>query len=133
MVKTAIPEKITADFCGTLRYIARLNIATSGKYRLELPQAKRALTELYVNGKNVGVRPWGPYCWDLELPVGESVLAIDLTTTAAPAFWSESHSEYLKNNNYFNGYHQKCMEFEKMFPDEKPLAGAILKAVMINS
>jgi hypothetical protein len=130
MVETAIPDKITADFCGTLRYTARVNIATAGKFRLELPQAQRALTELNVNGEKAGECPWGPYCWDLELPAGESVLAIDLTTTAAPAFWSDSHSEFLKANDYFNDYHKKCMEFEKMFPDEKPLAGAILKAVM---
>ena len=68
MVETAIPEKITADFCITLRYNARVNTTPAGKYRLELTQAKRALTELYVNGKNAGEHPWGPYCWDLELP-----------------------------------------------------------------
>jgi len=129
MVEIPVPEKIDADFCGTLRYTAVADAAVAGKFRLELPQAQRALAELSVNGKKQGECPWGPYVWDIELPEGKSELAIDLTTTAAPAFWSESHSQFLKANGYFNDYHKICMKFEKLFPEEKPLAGATLTPV----
>lgn len=128
MAEIPVPAQITADFCGTLRYTAEVNVPTAGKFRLELPQAQRALTELSVNGRKSGERPWGPYVWEFELPAGKNELALDLTTTAAPAFWSEKHSEFLKANGYFNRYHKICMEFEKLFPEETPLAGAVLQS-----
>ena len=120
--------KVDEHFCGTLRYEAEIETSAARKFRLVLPQAKRAMCNLKVNGKTSGVKVWPPYIWEVELVPGKNRLQMDLSGTPDAAFTAPEHIKYLQENSFDNVYFQRCMTFEKLFPHEKPLADARLEA-----
>ena len=126
LVKTDAAGEVDENFCGTLRYKAGVELAESGKVKLLLPNARRAMCELFVNGKSAGARVWQPYCWEIELPAGETILTMDISNTPNAAVTSSEHQKFLHENSFDNIYWQRCMKFEKLFPNEKTLDGAQL-------
>ena len=84
------------------------------------------MIKLTVNSKDAGAKVWPPYCWEIELAAGEKILQLDLSGTPDAAFTVPEHLKYLRENNFNNAYFERCMEFEKIFPDESPLTGACL-------
>ena len=118
---------VDENFCGTLRYSAEIELETAQKFRLTLPDARRAMCLLSVNGKNSGVRVWQPYVWEIELAAGKNLLRMDISGTPDAAFTAPEHISYLKENKFDNVYFNRCMTFEKLFPDEEPLANAVIE------
>ena len=114
------------NFCGTLRYEAETELAEARKVKLQLPNARRAMCELFVNGKSAGAQVWQDYCWEIDLPASKTVLTMDISNTPDAAVTSSEHQKFLHDNNFDNQYWQRCMQFETLFPDEKPLDGALI-------
>ena len=108
-------------------YKAEVTVTEQKHCTLCLPEAKRAMCELYVNGNSAGKQAWGPYCWELTLEAGKNELAFDITTTSYEAFADPAHIERMRAKNYINMYVEKCLEFEKLFPEESPLQKALLR------
>lgn len=119
--------KVDENFCGTLRYEAEVEAAAAQKCRLVLPEAKRAMCKLEVNGKNAGVKVWPPYIWEIELVPGKNRLQMDISGTPDAAFTAPEHVKYLQDNSFDNVYFKRCMTFEKLFPGENPLENARLE------
>ena len=119
--------KVDENFCGTLRYNAAIEADSAKKFRFSLPGARRAMCKLTVNGKAAGVRVWPPYVWEIELAAGKNVLQMDVSGTPDAAFTAPEHIKYLQENKFDNVYFNRCMKFEKIFPAEQPLAGAVLE------
>ena len=120
------PAEIPHDFCGTIRYAAEIDLPQAGRAEVVLPGAKRAVAELGRDGRSFGTCAWGPYRWQLDLPAGKSTLTLDLTTTAAPAMYAEDHLAMLREKGFLNTYMERCLRFERLFPDENPPATAYL-------
>ena len=119
--------KVDENFCGTLRYEAEVEAAAAQKCRLVLPEAKRAMCKLEVNGKNAGIKVWPPYVWEIELAAGKNLLQLDVSGTPDAAFTAPEHIKYLQENKFDNVYFNRCMKFEKIFPNEKTLENARLE------
>lgn len=120
------PDGIPRDFCGTLRYTAEIVLPEPKRVEVVLPDAKRAVAELGCGGRSFGLCAWGPYRWQFDLPAGKSTLTLDLTTTAAPAMYAEDHLAMLREKGFLNTYMERCLRFERLFPDENPPATAYL-------
>ena len=127
LIEISPDDNIDENFCGTLRYEAEIEVASAQKCRLVLPEAKRAMCALAVNGKNSGVKVWPPYIWEIELAPGRNLLQMDVSGTPDAAFTAPEHIKYLQDNSFDNIYFKRCMKFEKLFPDEKPLENARLE------
>ena len=119
--------KVDENFCGTLRYTAEVEADAAKKFRFSLPNARRAMCSLSVNGKAAGVKVWPPYIWEVELAAGKNVLQMDVSGTPDAAFTAPEHIKYLQENKFDNVYFNRCMTFEKLFPAEQPLAGAVIE------
>ncbi len=120
-------QELHKTFCGTVRYKAEVTVTEQRHCTLSLPEAKRAMCELMVNGKSAGKLAWGPYCWELTLEPGKNELAFDITHTSYEAFADPAHVEKLRAKDYINMYVKKCLEYEKLFPDESPLQKVVLR------
>lgn len=117
-------NKSNAPFCGIKRYEAIIQIPEKRKGTFTLPGAKRAMCELYLNGKSCGAKIWAPYEWDLELAAGENIVSLDIATTADEIFSSEEYQNFLKENHFDNKYLKHYLTFTKLFPDENILENA---------
>lgn len=119
--------KVTDVFCGIARYKAEVTSESARHCTLLLPEAKRSMCELKVNGISAGKCAWGPYRWELTLKRGVNELWMDITSTSFGRFAEESHREKMQANNCINAYVQKCLEYEKLFPEEAPLSKVLLR------
>lgn len=117
---------VDENFCGTLRFEAEVDSADARKFRLVLTDARRAMCALEVNGKAAGVKVWPPYLWEIELVPGKNILHMDVSGTPDAAFTAPEHIQFLKENSFNNVYFERCMKFEKLFPNEQPLKNALL-------
>jgi hypothetical protein len=127
LIRIETSPELHPTFCGKVRYKAEVTVTEQKHCTLCLPEAKRAMCELYVNGNSAGKLAWGPYCWELTLETGKNELAFDITTTSCEAFADPAHIERMRAKNYINMYVEKCLEFEKLFPEESPLQKAMLR------
>jgi hypothetical protein len=127
LIRIEASPELHPTFCGKVRYKAEVSVTEQKHCTLCLPEAKRAMCELYVNGNSAGKLAWGPYCWELTLETGKNELAFDITTTSYEAFADPAHIERMRAKNYINMYVEKCLEFEKLFPEESPLQKAMLR------
>ena len=84
------------------------------------------MCSLKVNGIDAGERVWPPYCWDIELQKGSNRIELDITGTPDAAMTAPEHAAYLHENNFDNVYWQRCLQFEKLFPNENPLDNAVI-------
>ena len=122
-----IPEgDCGSNFCGTRRYAAAVDADGAEKVKLQLPNALRAMCRVLVNGVESGERVWPPYCWDLELVPGVNRIELDISGTPDAAVTAPEHQAYLHENKFDNVYWQRCMQFEKLFPEEDPLKDAVI-------
>lgn len=124
-----VPATLPEDMCGTIRWNAEIDVVAVESVMLKLPQARRMICRLILNGKVIGTRLWGPYQWEFELTPGRNRLAVEVTGTPAAAMHAASHLQWLEARGFLNVYLQKCLKFEAPFADEKPLDGACLLSI----
>ena len=120
-----VPDgSVDENFCGTRRYEAEFEADAAQTVRLVLPEAKRAMCRLILNGQDAGVKVWPPYFWEIDVVPGKNLLELDVSGTPEAAFTAPEHLRYLQENRFNNVYFERCMGFEKLFPGEQPLADA---------
>ena len=76
-----------ADFTGTATWSAEVMVPTSARTRLRLSTGGR-LTQVKLAGKDLGVRAWAPFEWDVPADLaGKKVkLEISISTSVQPMF-----------------------------------------------
>ena len=126
LIEVAPDKECNEHFCGTKRYCAVMESANAASAKLQLPGALRAMCTLRVNGVDAGDKVWPPYCWDIELQNGTNRIELDITGTPDAAITAPEHMAYLQENKFDNVYLQRCLQFEKMFPNENPLENAVI-------
>ncbi|MCI5779090.1 MAG: hypothetical protein MR051_04645 [Lentisphaeria bacterium] len=126
---TPVPPELPDNMCGTVRWETEIDADAPGTVALVLPEAKRAMVTLRLNGREIGTRLWGPYQWNIPLKAGRSRLELDISDTPAKALYAPEHVAYLEKHNFLNVYLQKCLTFQRIFPEEQPLAGAYWQQV----
>ena len=120
------PAVLPDHFCGTVAYQAQVDLPQAVTARVVLPQARRAMCALQVNG-TMQMCPWGPYEWEIALPQGPSTLTLEVSNTPGEAVKEPSHLKYLRDNGFDNVYFHYWEDFEPLFPGEDPLNEAILE------
>lgn len=122
-----LPDKPGEDFCGTVRYTAKITSTGNATAEITLPEAQRAMVKLLVNGKDAGSKVWMPYRWEIRLEKGENLIEADISNTPGKLLLSRRYRDFLEEREFFNSYIARCYEFEKFLPDEKPLENAFIK------
>ena len=120
------PAVLPDHFCGAVAYQAQVDLPQAVTARVVLPQARRAMCALQVNG-TMQMCPWGPYEWEIALPQGPSTLTLEVSNTPGEAVKEPSHLKYLRDNGFDNVYFHYWEDFEPLFPGEDPLNEAILE------
>ncbi len=123
---TAPADLATENHCGVYRFTATIECAAPTTGTIALPEARRAIWSLAVNGTHVDDVVWAPYEFcNVNLQAGKNLLTLDLTTTPAAAESTPEHIQWLKDNQYFKVYAQRCQKFAKLFPDEPAAPGKV--------
>ncbi|MCQ2379460.1 MAG: hypothetical protein MJ025_00850 [Victivallaceae bacterium] len=115
-----------AAFCGRMVWTTEFD-AHENDALLELPDAKRGMYSLRVNGESAGFAVWAPYRFDIEkfLKSGRNRIELELTTTAAKAVNAPEHVEFMNQRGYVNYYCRLALGLERMFPNE-PRPGRVI-------
>ena len=119
-------QQVGEYFSGITRYEAQLDLPAAVKGELLLPAALRAMCSVEINGK-METRCWAPYRWDIALPAGKSTIVLEVAATPDAALHEPAYRQYLTDHKFDNVYLGYCDKFEKLFPDEQPLAGAFIQ------
>ena len=76
-----------ADFTGTATWSAEVTVPNAARTRLRLSTGGR-LTQVKLDGKDLGVRAWAPFEWDVpaDLAGKKAKLEISISTSVQPMF-----------------------------------------------
>jgi hypothetical protein len=76
-----------ADFTGTATWSAEVTVPTAARTRLRLSTGGR-LTQVKLDGKDLGVRAWAPFEWDVPAGLAgkKAKLEISICTSVQPMF-----------------------------------------------